>query len=78
MRALPLHDDALWQEDLAARFVQGVPRSQDAFAVVADGGNMLASACVCKRHDLGVLNRVFVRPEHRGRGLARRAIETAA
>lgn len=77
MQALPLHDDPLWQDDLEKRFAVGVPRSQDAFVVFADGGLMLGCAGISKRHDLGVLSRVFVRPEHRGRGLARQLIETA-
>ncbi len=76
LRELPLHTDPHWQADLEKRFAQGLPRSQDAFAVFADGGLVLAAACVNKRHDLGILNRVYVRPEHRRRGLARTLIQT--
>lgn len=74
MQDLPLHADPLWQQDLERRFVAGLRGAQDAFAVIPDGGRLLACAAICKRHDLGVLNRVFTRPEHRRRGLARAAL----
>jgi N-acetylglutamate synthase-like GNAT family acetyltransferase len=76
LRDLGMHSDPLWQDDLEKRFFQGVPRSQDAFAIVPDGGLVLACASLSKRHDLGILTRVFVRPEHRGQGHARRLLET--
>ncbi len=76
VRELPVHADPLWQDDLEKRFAQGVPRSQDAFAIMADGGLVLACACISKRHDVGLLTRVFVRPEHRRQGHGRRLIET--
>jgi GNAT superfamily N-acetyltransferase len=71
IQQLPLHDDPLWQDDLQKRLAIGLPRTQDAFAVIADGGKALATGCICKRHDVGVLNRVFTHPEHRRAGLAR-------
>ena len=76
LRDLPLHDDPIWQDDLEKRFARGLPRSQDAFAIFADGGHVLGTACICKRHDLGVLTRVYVQPDHRQRGLARQLVDT--
>jgi GNAT superfamily N-acetyltransferase len=76
LRDVPIHSDPLWQDDLEKRFAQGVPRSQDAFALMADGGLVLAFAGLSKRHDIGVVSRLFVRPEHRGHGYARRLLET--
>ena len=76
LRELPVHNERIWQDDLEKRFSDGVPGSQDAFCVVPDGGMLLACAAVCKRHDLGVLNRVFVRDGHRGSGLARAMISS--
>jgi N-acetylglutamate synthase-like GNAT family acetyltransferase len=76
LRELPLHDALVWQEDLEKRFAEGIPGSQDAFALVSDGGLALGCAAVSKRHDLGILTRLFVRPEHRERGLARQITES--
>ncbi len=76
LRELPIHPDPLWQDDLEKRFAQGLPRSQDAFAIIPDGGLVLGCAALSKRHDLGVMSRLFVQPEHRGRGYARRLLET--
>jgi GNAT superfamily N-acetyltransferase len=76
IQQLPLHDDPLWQDDLERRLAIGLPRTQDAFAVIADGGKALAAGCICKRHDIGVLNRVFTHQEHRRAGLARKITET--
>lgn len=68
------HKGPLWREDVEKRFTQGVPDAQDAFAVIADGGLLLANACVNKRGAVGVLGHVFARPEHRRRGHARQVI----
>ena len=76
LRDLPIHADPLWQDDLEKRFAQGVPRSQDAFAIMPDGGLVLSCAGLSKRHDIGVLNRLFVQPEHRGHGHASHLLET--
>ncbi len=59
-----------WREDIRFRFRDGVAGSTDAFAVVPDGGRMLAAAYVCKCGPVGVVGRVFTRPEHRHKGLA--------
>lgn len=76
LKQLPLHDDPLAWQDLEQRFAHGLPGAHDAFALALDGGNVIACAAICKRHDLGVLNRVLVRPEHRRRGHGRAVLET--
>lgn|GEM_PF-954086 len=73
--ALGVHSDPLWQQDFEKRFSEGVPGSQDAFAVLYDSSLCLAIGCISKRHDLGILTRVYVRPEQRGRGLARQLLQ---
>jgi GNAT superfamily N-acetyltransferase len=65
------HEDGVWRDDLRKRLVDGVADSQDAFAVVSDGGNLLASACIRRRHDIGVLGHLFTRPAQRQHGRAR-------
>ncbi len=65
------HEDGAWLEDLRKRVVEGVDGSQDAIAVIPDGGNLLASACIRRRHDIGVLGHLFTRPAQRQRGRAR-------
>lgn len=62
-------------EDLRRRFVEGVPGSRDAFAVVRDGGRILAHACVAARGPVGLLGSIYTRPEHRRRGLARSLVQ---
>lgn len=76
LQELSIHENPLWLEDLEKRFLQGVPGSQDAFAIIPDGGHILACASISKRHDLGVLTRVFAHTDHRRRGLARQVVET--
>jgi GNAT superfamily N-acetyltransferase len=76
LRALPLHEDPLWWDDLHKRFADGVPGTQDAFALVSDGGLILGCASISKRHDVGVLTRLFVQADHRRQGLARALTET--
>ncbi|MFQ5805992.1 MAG: GNAT family N-acetyltransferase [Phycisphaerae bacterium] len=65
------HEERLWLDDLRQRLVEGVDGSQDAFAVIPDGAQLLASACIRRRHDVGVLGHLFTRPAHRQRGGAR-------
>lgn len=70
------HKEPQWLEDIEKRIVHGVDGGQDAFAVVPEGGRVLASACINRRHDIGILGHVFTRAEHRGLGFARRLITT--
>jgi GNAT superfamily N-acetyltransferase len=70
------HKGPPWMEDIERRFLHGEGAEQDAFAVIADGGRFLAHACINRRHDVGLLGHVFTRPEHRGRGFARRLTTT--
>jgi GNAT superfamily N-acetyltransferase len=65
------HEDEAWLDDLRKRVVEGVDRSQDAVAVIPDGGNLLASGCIRRRHDIGVLGHLFTSPTQRQRGRAR-------
>jgi len=81
-RWLALHDllghkGPVWLEDIEQRCTRGVAGAQDAFAVMPSGGQMLASASIQKRLDIGILGHVFTRPDHRRRGFARRLLETA-
>ena len=66
---------APWLTDVERRFMQGVPGAQDVYAVVPSGGQYVASACINKCGEVGVLGNVLTRPEHRGRGLARKLTE---
>lgn len=75
LQDLPLHDDPLWWHDLEKRFAEGLRGAQDAFMVTPDGGRFLACAAISKRHDLGILSRIFTRPEHRHNGLARSVLD---
>ncbi len=61
--------------DVERRVAHGVLGSVDVYAVVPSGGQFLASACLSKFGDAGVVSQVFTRPEHRGRGYARAATE---
>lgn len=70
------HKGPPWLEDIEKRIVHGVDGSQDAFAVIPEGGRLLANACINRRHDVGILGHVFTRPEHRGLGFARRLTTT--
>jgi len=70
------HKGEPWLTDLERRFVTGVPGAQDAYAVLPAGGPLLASACINKCGDVGVLGHCFTRPEHRRRGYARQLVET--
>jgi GNAT superfamily N-acetyltransferase len=65
------HEESAWLDDLRRRVVEGVDGSQDAIAVIPDGGNLLASACIRRRRDIGVLGHLFTRPAQRQRGQAR-------
>ena len=65
------HEDHAWLADLRMRLVDGIDGSQDAFAVIPDGGNLLAGACIRRRHDVGVLGHLFTQPTQRQRGCAR-------
>lgn len=76
LRGLPLDPNPLRSHDLERRFAHGVPGSQDAFAIIPDGGHILACAAVNKRHDVGVLNHVCTHPDHRGRGHSYHLIDT--
>ncbi len=76
LQALSLDEPAVCREDFEKRFAQGVPGAQDALAIIPDGGHVLGCGCVSKRHDLGVLSRVYTQPEHRGRGLGQGIMQT--
>jgi len=65
-----------WLQDIEQRIIHGVDGGQDAFAVIPEGGRLLANACINRRHDIGILGHVFTRAEHRGLGFARRLIST--
>lgn len=65
-----------WLGDMEIRVAHGVPGAEDAFAILPSGGHVLASACVNKCGEIGVLEHVYTRPEHRRRGYARMLTET--
>lgn len=70
------HKGAPWAEDIEKRFNGGVENAEDALAVIADGGRLLACACLNKCGDVGVLGHVFTREQHRRRGYAHKLIKT--
>jgi GNAT superfamily N-acetyltransferase len=63
--------------DLEARFTRELPGAQDAFAVIPDGGQVLACAAINRRDGVGVLGYVYTRPEHRGQGYVRDLLAVA-
>lgn len=69
-------EEPIWLEDLRRRLCDGLGGAQDAFAVIPDGGRVLATACLRRRHQVGVLGQLFTHPEHRRRGHARRLMQT--
>jgi GNAT superfamily N-acetyltransferase len=76
IEALLNHKGQPWLDDLALRFRQGVAGSRDTFAVIFDGGNLLAHAAIFSTADIGILGHVFVAPPVRRQGLASKLIET--
>ncbi len=70
------HKGQPWLADIEARVSRGVLGAQDAFAIIPDGGHVLAGAALSKRGPIGVLGHVYTRPEHRRRGFARNVVET--
>lgn len=70
------HKGPPWVEDIEKRFTGGVENAEDAFAVIADGGRLLACACLSKCGEVGVLGHVFTRAQHRRRGYAHKLIKT--
>jgi GNAT superfamily N-acetyltransferase len=71
------HKGPPWIDDIKQRITRGVAGAQDAFAVMAGPGPILANVTINKCGDCGVLGHCFTRPEQRGRGYARRLLETA-
>ncbi|MCK4340161.1 MAG: GNAT family N-acetyltransferase [Phycisphaerae bacterium] len=76
LQELLQHKGLPWLLDIERRVTQELPGAEDVYAVMASGGQYLASACINKRGDVGVLGHVFTRKEHRGRGHARKLTET--
>ena len=70
------HQGPLWLRDAELRFAGNIESSSDAYAVVVNGGHMLACAGINARDGVGVLGHLFTRPEHRMRGMARKVITT--
>lgn len=69
------HEPAPWLADLQARFATA-QSSEDALALIPGGSRALAIACIRRKGDVGVLGHLFTRPDHRGRGFARRLMQT--
>jgi GNAT superfamily N-acetyltransferase len=69
------HEDAAWLDDLRARMVGGIDGARDAFAIIPEGSQSLAGACIRRRHEVGVLGHLFTRPTHRQRGHARSLLQ---
>lgn len=70
------HKGPPWLADIERRLVHGVAGAEDAYAVIPAGGQFLASVCVSKQGDVGVLGHGYTRPEHRRRGYARKLMES--
>ena len=69
------HEEQSWLDDLRMRLTEGVRGSRDAFAALPDGSRLLASACIRRRHDVGVLGHVLTIPAERRRGRARALLQ---
>lgn len=65
------HEERPWLDDLRIRLSEGAEGGRDALAVVPDGSHFLASACIRRRHDVGVLGHVFTTTAQRQHGHAR-------
>ncbi len=61
----------------AGLVVAGVPEHLHAFVVAEDGGKIVGSAGLEAYGDTALLRSVAVAPEHRGRGVGRRLVESA-
>jgi len=69
------HEQQPWLDDLRVRLSEGAEGGQDALAVVPDGSRYLASACIRRRHDVGVLGHLFTIPGQRRCGHARSLLQ---
>ncbi len=76
LQDLLAHKGPPWLEDIEQRFAQGVAGARDAFAVVPNGGQFVAHACINAFGHTGVLGHVFTRPDHRRRGYALQLLKT--
>ena len=65
------HEERIWLDDLRRRLVDGIPKTRDAFAMVPDGAQARGCGCIRRSHEIGVLGHLYIRPEHRTRGMAR-------
>lgn len=70
------HEDAVWVDDLRRRMTEELEGSQDAFAIIPDGGRVLAGACIRRRNQLGVLGHLLTHADHRRRGYARQLLQS--
>ena len=76
LEALLGHVGSPWIDDLKRRFAEGVAGSEDAFGLIAPGGQILANAAISKRGPVGVVGHCYTHPDHRRRGYARQVVET--
>ena len=76
LKALLGADPSDWMEDLQRRLGDGPAGARDAFAIIPDGGNTLAHACIRRCGEFGVLGHMFTHENHRRRGLARSLVQT--
>ncbi len=77
LEALLAHKGEPWMRDIRKRFAEGVEGAEDAFALVAPGGQIVANATISKHGPVGVLGHCYTHPDHRRRGYARQVVETA-
>jgi GNAT superfamily N-acetyltransferase len=68
--------DAARIQDLSRRYAARLEDASDAMALIPSGGLVLAAACIRRRGTIGVLGDLFVREDHRKRGLARSLLQT--
>jgi GNAT superfamily N-acetyltransferase len=69
------HEDEAWLADLRQRLVDGLRGCQDALAIMPESTHALASACIRRRGDIGVLGHVYTRPGQRQQGKARALLQ---
>ncbi len=64
-----------WLADLKRRICDALPGARDAMAVIPNGGQVVAAACIRRTHDVGVLGDLLTHAAHRGKGHARRLLQ---
>jgi len=62
--------------DLRRRLADGLDGARDAIAIMPDGAHARAIACIRRRGPIGVFSHLYTQDSYRGRGFARRLVQT--